>query len=49
VVSTGGTDKYEDIDDLAIQTTGPIGALGGASGSSVVIGGVQFTGTVRIQ
>lgn len=33
VVSTGGTDKFEDIDDLAIQTTGPIGALsGGGSG-----------------
>lgn len=34
VTSPTNQDNYEDIDDIAIQTTGPIGALGGGGSSS---------------
>lgn len=39
VVSPTNIDMYEDIDDLAIQTTGPIGALSGGGGGGSSTGG----------
>lgn len=39
VVSPTSIDMYEDIDDLAIQTTGPIGALGSGGGGGSSTGG----------
>lgn len=38
----GGNEMYQDIDDIEIRTTGPIGPLGGGGGGGVILGGMDL-------
>jgi hypothetical protein len=48
LTTPGGADMFEDIDDVALQTTGPIGCLAGAT-SARFDGSAHLSGGVRIQ
>lgn len=46
----GGVDKFEDLDDVAIRSTGPIGALSGSGGTlALFLSQAFFVSTYTIQ